>query len=134
MFWRFLILFLLPGPCSFVDSVFIILIVSESSRHPNHMFKLSKSISRLTSISFEYFRNNLRHSRSVSGHKHVTFGCKNVKSKFQFIFFKDGFPVGHHDYISFSVPFEASVHLNDVFKVSKSISRPTRIQLEILLI
>ena len=45
----------------------------------------------------------------------------------KFIFFKDGFRAGHDDYISFSVLFEASRHPNEMFKVSKSISKLIRI-------
>ena len=43
----------------------------------------------------------------------------------KFIFFKDGFPAGHDNYISFLVVSEASKDPIGMLKVSKSISRLT---------
>ena len=61
----------------------------------------------------------------------AAFFVQIVRPKFEkFIFFKDGFLAEGDNYISFPFACEASRHLNDMFKVSKSMYGFTKIQVE----
>ena len=86
--------------------------------------KVSPDLHQYNWNTFETIRNI---PEGDSATNMLLLAIQNVKSNFQFIFFKDGFPAVYDDYISFSVLFEAFGHLNDMFKVSKSISRLTPI-------